>query len=74
MNFECQFALQAQATNITESRLQTRVKFWHFVGTEEQNLQKEIHEKRLENLRKELVGLKNTEWQYEPISKHIGQS
>lgn len=50
------------------------MKFLHFVGTGDEGVRKEIHEKRLENLRKELVGLKNTEWQYDPISKHIGQS
>lgn len=50
------------------------MKFVHIVGTEDEVVRKDIHEKRLENLRKELVGLKITEWQYEPISKHIGQS
>lgn len=69
------FFLQTLDVNNSQFRLLTRVKFWHFVGTEEEILDKEIHEKRLENLRKELlVGLKDTEWQYDPISKHIGQS
>lgn len=67
-------SLQTQDINNPQFRLLTRVKFWHFVGTEEEAVQKEIHEKRLESLRKELVGLKNTEWQYDPITKHIGQS
>lgn len=68
------FFLQTQDVNNYQFRLLTRVKFWHFVGIGEAAVNKEIHEKRLDNLRKELVGLKNTEWQYDPISKHIGQS
>lgn len=34
----------------------------------------EIQTDRMTELRKELTYIKETEWQYEPIEKHIGQT
>lgn len=34
----------------------------------------EIQTDRMAELRKELAYIKETEWQYEPIEKHIGQT
>lgn len=51
-----------------------RVKFYLYVEMCESNLQLENHMKRISNIRKELVHIKNTDWQYDPIEKYIGQA
>ncbi|XP_055626782.1 uncharacterized protein LOC129768871 [Toxorhynchites rutilus septentrionalis] len=50
-----------------------RVKFYLYVEMCENNLQLENHVKRLQNLRKEINYIKDTDWQYEPIEKILGQ-
>lgn len=39
----------------------------------ESSMKLENHMRRLQNLRKEVSYLKNTEWKYEPVEKYIGQ-
>ncbi|EDS35500.1 conserved hypothetical protein [Culex quinquefasciatus] len=46
-----------------------RVKFYLYVEMSENNLQLENHLKRLQNLRKELTHIKDTDWQYDSIDK-----
>ena len=45
-----------------------------FIELHADKLQQDNHEKRLLNLRKELVNIKKTDWQYDPIEKYIGQA
>lgn len=67
--------VQASLESTDTTRKQhTRLNFIHYVETGEQKIQAENHESRLANLRKELINLKETDWQYEPIEKYIGQS
>ncbi|XP_052862742.1 uncharacterized protein LOC128269343 [Anopheles cruzii] len=49
-----------------------RVKFYLYVEMCENNLQLENHVKRLQNLRKELSYIKDTDWQYDSIDKFLG--
>lgn len=51
-----------------------RVKFYLYVEMSENNLQLENHLKRLQNLRKELTHIKETDWQYDSIDKFFGQN
>lgn len=51
-----------------------RVKFYLYVEMCENNLQLENHVKRLQNLRKELTYIKETDWQYETMDKFFGQN
>lgn len=51
-----------------------RVKFYLYVEMSESNLQLESHHKRLQNLRKELTHIKETDWQYDSIDKFFGQN
>ncbi|XP_038115961.1 uncharacterized protein LOC6033572 isoform X1 [Culex quinquefasciatus] len=51
-----------------------RVKFYLYVEMSENNLQLENHLKRLQNLRKELTHIKDTDWQYDSIDKFFGQN
>lgn len=51
-----------------------RVKFYLYVEMCENNLQLENHVKRLQNLRKELNYIKETDWQYEAMDKFFGQN
>lgn len=37
-------------------------------------VQQENHSNRLQQLRKELNYIKETDWQYDPIEKYLGQS
>lgn len=43
----------------------TRVKFVIYLDVTEASMQNECHTKRLQNLRKELNYIKNTDWQYD---------
>ncbi|KAJ6650187.1 putative RNA helicase armi, partial [Pseudolycoriella hygida] len=52
---------QIPDVNSYRFQLLGRIKFWHIVGAQEECLHHVVDKKRLENLRKELVGLKNTE-------------
>lgn len=38
----------------------------------ERRVQQENHLQRLQNLRKELNQIKETDWQFDPIEKYIG--
>lgn len=40
----------------------------------EKKVSEEIQAARMADLRKSLNFIKETEWQYEPIEKHIGQA
>lgn len=51
-----------------------RVKFYLYVEMCENNLQLENHVKRLQNLRKELNHIKETDWQYESMDKFFGHN
>ncbi|XP_053684702.1 uncharacterized protein LOC128734497 [Sabethes cyaneus] len=51
-----------------------RVKFYLYAEMCENNLQLENHVKRLQNLRKELNYIKETDWQYETMDKFFGQN
>lgn len=51
-----------------------RVKFYLYVEMSENNLQLENHLKRLQNLRKELTHIKETDWQYDSIDKFFSQN
>lgn len=55
-------------------RLYDRFNFQLYIELGEQRMQVDNHEKRLQAMRKECDHLKDTEWQYDPIEKHIGQA
>lgn len=55
-------------------RLYGRFNFQLYIELGEQRVQSDNHEKRLLAMRKECEHLKATEWQYDPIEKHIGQA
>lgn len=72
------FLLQTKPADIStaESSIRTQLvqsNFLLYIELGEQKLQSDNHEKRLQSLRKELSGLKSTEWQYDLIEKYIGQ-
>lgn len=50
------------------------VTFYIYVDMCENNLQLENHAKRLQNLRKELNFIKETDWQFNSIEKLLGQN
>lgn len=45
----------------------------HVEASECKRVQQENHLNRMQKLRKELNHIKETDWQYEPIEKYIGQ-
>ncbi|XP_049543456.1 uncharacterized protein LOC125956041 isoform X2 [Anopheles darlingi] len=51
-----------------------RVKFYLYVEMCENNLQLENHVKRLQNLRKELNYIDETDWQYSSMDKFLGRN
>lgn len=68
--------LKAKPSSVAEAaeRLNARFNFIYYIERSEDKLQNEGHEKRLQSLRKVLTDIKDTEWQYDPIEKYIGQS
>lgn len=51
-----------------------RFNFMMYIEVGEKKTQMENHLKRVQDLRKELTHIKETDWQYDSIEKHIGQS
>lgn len=43
------------------------------VQTSQEEIEQELHQNRMRELRKELQYLEDTAWKYEPIEKYIGQ-
>lgn len=59
----------------TSSRTLLLLKFDALVHVNHTEDQREAHQKRLKNLRKELLdNFNNLSWKYQPIEKYIGQS
>lgn len=56
------------------SKEYVRLKFALYTEVGENTLQIENHVKRMQALRKEINYVNNTDWNYEPIEKLIGQS
>lgn len=53
--------------------VKTRAKFYEIITTSSKQSQKELHQNRIQALRKELDSFKESEWKYQPIDKYIGQ-
>lgn len=51
-----------------------RVKFYLYVEMCENNLQLENHVKRMQNLRKELNYIEETDWQFSSMDKFLGRN
>lgn len=59
--------------NNTSSIILSRLKFEEAIEKSSVQIEKEAHQKRLKNLRKELDFLQTTSWRYSPIDIYIGQ-
>lgn len=57
----------------SKKRVFSHLNFTVYVEASEKRVQQENHLQRLQKLRKELSHIKETDWQYEPIEKYIGQ-
>lgn len=57
----------------SKKRIFNHFNFTVYVEASEKRVQQENHLNRLQKLRKELNHIKETDWQYEPIEKYIGQ-
>lgn len=57
----------------TKKNILTHFNFTVYVEASEKRVQQENHLNRLQKLRKELNHIKETDWQYDPIEKYIGQ-